>query len=268
MAPIVSTKILSEIMMNGCTEELSKASRVKGIYADLRARPVAICKPIVVIVGSVIPRLRRAADPYANGASYKSLPSATFTLDSSDFYIDATPASEDVLLMANSEMPSVPSGDSDDESSNQLERVTFNSKSTNPLEACPEACPVVCPVACSETKSTITCMSESPSNMLPTPSMVSNTVPPSTAATSVRPWGSSKHLGDPLQKFGTPPSADYTRSCSPVDSLDIIRYRRASEAVGASPPSKFAHRVRKYSDVSGLKGLRLRGLDIFKRIKW
>ncbi|KAF8706699.1 hypothetical protein RHS03_04552, partial [Rhizoctonia solani] len=240
MAPIVSTKILSEIMMNGCTEELSKASRVKGIYADLRARPVAICKPIVVIVGSVIPRLRRAADPYANGASYKSLPSATFILDSSDFYIDATPASEDVLLMPNSETLSVPSGDSDDESSNQLERVAFNSKSANTLEACPVARP--------ETKSTIT-MSESPSNMLPTPSMVSNAVPPSIAATSVRPWGSPKHLGDPLQKFGTPPSADYTRSCSPVDSLDIIRYRRASEAVGASPPSKFAHRVRKYSDL-------------------
>ncbi|CAE6341878.1 unnamed protein product [Rhizoctonia solani] len=256
MPPIVSPKILSQIVMNGCTAELSKASYVQVIHADLKARPVAICKPIVLIVGSVIPRQRRVVVPYTSRASYTSLPNSLFILDPEETFTDIDFTSEEVPITHSSEILSASTIDSNNECSSQLERAISDSEPTNLLEVCPETEPV------------ITCVSSSPSTISSTSSVLSNFVPPSTTATSVPPWGSSKRLVDPLQKFGAPPATSYARSCSPVDSLDIIRHRRASEAVGASPPRPSVPHVRKYSDVRGLRGLGLRGLDIFKRFKW
>ena len=74
-------------------------------------------------------------------------------------------------------------------------------------------------------------------------------------------------MRDPLTRFGVPPIASYARSCSPVDSLDVVRHRRASEAARGDP-SHISPSARKRSDMRGFRGLRLLGLKFLKRVKW
>ncbi|KAH7334913.1 hypothetical protein B0J17DRAFT_720450 [Rhizoctonia solani] len=252
MAPIISPKILSQIMMYGCAVELSKASYVKLPYADLKARPVAICMPTVLVLGSVKPRQRIALAPCSNKASYTSLPNSTFVINHKDTCSEACLMSEEGSLVSVPETASFSTVDPASSGPEQMERVAPDSMES--LEVC------------GETGSMETRVSSLPSTA-PSASSITSCESPSTIATSTPPWEASNPLQDLLQRFGAPPAADI-RSYSPVDSLDIIRHRRASEATGAGPSTAFTPRTRKFSDVRGLKGLGLRGLEILKKVKW
>ncbi|CAE6411478.1 unnamed protein product [Rhizoctonia solani] len=157
-------------------------------------------------------------------------------------------------LVSVPEIASFSAVSSDSEKLEQMEQVA--SGSTGSLEVCPEFGSV--------TTRGSSVLSITPSNS----PVTSSCEPPLTAATSIPPWEASQPSGGPPLKFGASPIAGYARSCHTVDSLDITRCRRASEATRAGPSNVFAPRACKYSAIRGLRNLGLRGLELFKKVKW
>lgn len=77
-------------------------------------------------------------------------------------------------------------------------------------------------------------------------------------------------IADPVAKFGVPQVTvpRYTRTRPPpADSIRITHKRRASE-VAEREDGIFISRTRKNSDARGLKGLGMRTLQVFKKVKW
>lgn len=97
MAPIVSPKLLSQILMYGCAVEVCSAKyvgvcssssfhsltrqQVKIAAVESRAQLIAVPD---FIFGSVAPRQRRLLGPKLNKASYASLPNSNFVIDAEE----------------------------------------------------------------------------------------------------------------------------------------------------------------------------------------
>ncbi|KAL5638468.1 hypothetical protein ACGC1H_005228 [Rhizoctonia solani] len=203
-------------------------------------------EPTFLVLGSVLPRQRKESVSCSNKVSYTSLPNSTFIIDPEDACSEPCLTNEEGSLVSAPKSLSLCTVESGDEELEQLEQAVSVTKPTDSLEACPAAGSVTTRVS--------NVLSTAPS----TSSVPSSSELPSTAATSA----------DPLMKFGAPSIAGYVRICSPVDSLDIVRHRRASEVTHGDPSNVFAPRGRKFGDMRGLRALGLRGLQILKRVKW
>ncbi|KAG8709154.1 hypothetical protein FRC09_000832 [Ceratobasidium sp. 395] len=237
MAPIVSPKLLTQILMHGYPAVLTEPKLLPLLPLKSAACSSASVHFQKAIVATPSPEAIISAPASSAKAALASLPNCTFIKKNQGSVNHSIPASDMHAVPAFASSVACLTCDS-------LSEVRVGTISTTHSTVCSET------------------LSSNPSSR-----SCSSINSPSTGETSIPPWCLPRPVIDTTQLAIPRASVPrYVRTRPPpVDSLRITRKRRASEAADMSSGSMFISRPRKKSDAKGLKGL---GLRILKRVKW